>query len=36
MFTRHRGRVALVAKGVKRHTSNFRPVLLALQPLRLN
>jgi len=35
-FTRHRGRVALVAKGVKRHTSNFRPVLLALQPLRLN
>ena len=35
-FTRHRGRVALVAKGVKRHTSNFRPVLLALQPLRLS
>lgn len=35
-FTRHRGRVALVAKGVKRHTSNFRPVLLALQPLKLN
>ena len=35
-FTRHRGRVALVAKGVKRHTSNFRPVLLALQPLKLS
>ncbi|MDR3005604.1 MAG: DNA repair protein RecO [Acidovorax sp.] len=35
-FTRHRGRVALVAKGVKRHTSNFRPVLLALQPLKLH
>ena len=36
VFTRHRGRVALVAKGVKRHTSNFRPVLLPLQPLKLN
>ena len=36
VFTRHRGRVALAAKGVKRHTSNFRPVLLALQPLKLN
>lgn len=35
VFTRHHGRVALVAKGVKKHTSNFRPVLLALQPLRL-
>jgi len=35
-FTRHRGRVALVAKGVKKPTSNFRPVLLALQPLRLS
>lgn len=35
VFTRHRGRVALVAKGAKKHTSNFRPVLLALQPLRL-
>jgi len=34
-FTRHRGRVALVAKGAKKHTSNFRPVLLGLQPLRL-
>ncbi len=35
VFTRHRGRVALVAKGAKKHTSNFRPVLLGLQPLRL-
>ena len=35
VFTRHRGRVALLAKGVKRHTSNFRPVLLALQPLKV-
>jgi DNA repair protein RecO (recombination protein O) len=36
VFTRHRGRVALAAKGVKRPTSNFRPVLLPLQPLRLS
>ena len=36
VFTRHRGRVALAAKGVKRHTSNFRPVLLALQPLKVS
>ncbi|WP_027014711.1 DNA repair protein RecO [Comamonas composti] len=36
VFTRHRGRVVLAAKGVKRPTSNFRPVLLPLQPLRLN
>lgn len=35
VFTRHRGRVALAAKGVKKPTSNFRPVLLPLQPLRL-
>ncbi|GAB2464708.1 DNA repair protein RecO [Comamonas humi] len=35
-FTRHRGRVALVAKGAKKPTSSFRPVLLALQPLRLS
>ena len=34
-FTRSRGRVALVAKGAKRPTSNFRPVLLPLQPLRV-
>ena len=35
-FTRHHGRIALVAKGAKRPTSNFRPVLLPLQPLQLN
>ena len=35
-FTRTRGRVALVAKGAKRPSSNFRPVLLPLQPLRLS
>ena len=35
VFSRHHGRVALVAKGVKRPTSQFRPVLLPLQPLRL-
>ncbi|WP_042425052.1 DNA repair protein RecO [Comamonas granuli] len=34
-FTRHHGRVALVAKGAKKPTSNFRPVLLPLQPLHL-
>lgn len=35
-FSRRHGRVALVAKGAKRPTSNFRPVLLPLQPLRLS
>jgi len=35
VFTRHYGRVALVAKGAKRPSSNFRPILLPLQPLRL-
>jgi DNA repair protein RecO (recombination protein O) len=35
VFTRHHGRLALAAKGVKRPTSSFRPVLLPLQPLRL-
>ena len=34
-FTRHHGRIALVAKGAKRPSSNFRPVLLPLQPLQL-
>ena len=34
-FTRHYGRVALVAKGAKKPSSNFRPVLLPLQPLQL-
>lgn len=36
VFTRRHGRVALAAKGVKRPTSSFRPVLLALQPLLLD
>lgn len=36
VFTRHHGRAALVAKGAKRPSSNFRPVLLPLQPLSLN
>ncbi len=36
VFTRTRGRVALVAKGAKRPSSSLRPVLLPLQPLRLN
>lgn len=35
VFTRHHGRIALVAKGVKRPSSSFRPVLLPLQPLHL-
>lgn len=32
-FTRHHGRIALLAKGAKRPSSNFRPVLLPMQPL---
>jgi DNA repair protein RecO (recombination protein O) len=36
VFTRHQGRIALVAKGAKRPSSNFRPVLLPLQPLQLD
>jgi DNA repair protein RecO (recombination protein O) len=35
LFSRAHGRIALVAKGVKRPSSQFRPVLLPLQPLRL-
>lgn len=35
VFTRHHGRIAMVAKGVKRPTSQFRPVLLPLQPLQI-
>ena len=35
VFSRHKGRVALVAKGAKKPSSNFRPVLLPLQPLLL-
>lgn len=36
VFTRAHGRVALVAKGAKKPSSNFRPVLLPLQLLRLS
>lgn len=35
VFTRHHGRIALVAKGVKRPTSSFRPILLPLQLLNI-
>jgi DNA repair protein RecO (recombination protein O) len=34
-FTRQHGRIALVAKGAKKPSSNFRPVLLPLQQLRV-
>ncbi|MFY3385312.1 DNA repair protein RecO [Paracidovorax sp. MALMAid1276] len=35
VFCRRQGRVALVAKGAKKPSSNFRPVLLPLQPVAL-
>ncbi len=35
VLTRHHGRVALVAKGAKKPSSNFRPILLPLQPLHV-
>ena len=35
VFTRNHGRIALVAKGVKRPSSYFRPILLPLQPLQI-
>ncbi len=35
VFTRNYGRIALVAKGVKRPSSSFRPILLPLQPLHV-
>ena len=35
VFTRQFGRIALVAKGAKRPSSSFRPILLPLQPLHL-
>ena len=35
VFTRHYGRIALVAKGAKRPSSSFRPILLPMQPLHL-
>ncbi|MDR2127799.1 MAG: DNA repair protein RecO [Burkholderiaceae bacterium] len=36
VFCRNHGRMALVAKGAKRPSSSFRPVLLPLQPLLLS
>jgi DNA repair protein RecO (recombination protein O) len=36
VLTRHYGRIALVAKGAKRPSSSFRPILLPLQPLHLS
>jgi DNA repair protein RecO (recombination protein O) len=35
VFTRNHGRIALVAKGAKRPSSSFRPVLLPLQLLHV-
>ncbi len=35
VLTRHHGRIALVAKGAKRPTSSFRPILLPLQMLHV-
>ncbi|MCF8209655.1 MAG: DNA repair protein RecO [Rhodoferax sp.] len=35
VFTRNHGRIALVAKGAKRPSSSFRPVLLPLQRLHV-
>ena len=36
VFTRSNGRIALVAKGAKKPSSNFRPILLPLQLLQLS
>ena len=35
VFTRTHGRVALVARGAKKPSSSFRPILLPLQPLHV-
>jgi len=35
VFTRHYGRVALVARGAKKPSSSFRPILLPMQPLHI-
>jgi DNA repair protein RecO (recombination protein O) len=35
LLTREYGRIAVVAKGAKKPSSNFRPVLLPLQPLHV-
>ncbi len=36
VFTRTHGRVALVARGAKKPSSSFRPILLPLQPLHVS
>ena len=36
VLTRHHGRIAVVARGAKKPSSNFRPVLLPLQPLHIS
>ena len=36
VLTRHHGRIALVAKGAKRPSSSFRPILLPMQPLAVH
>ena len=36
VFTRHYGRIALLAKGAKRPSSSFRPILLPLQALHVS
>jgi DNA repair protein RecO (recombination protein O) len=36
VFTRHYGRIALVAKGAKRPHSSLRPVLQQFQPLQIH
>ena len=35
VFTRHYGRVALVARGAKKPSSSLRPILLPMQPLHV-
>ena len=35
LLTRHHGRIAVVAKGAKKPSSSFRPILLPLQPLHV-
>jgi len=35
MFTRHHGRIALVARGAKKPSSSFRPILLPMQMLHV-
>jgi DNA repair protein RecO (recombination protein O) len=35
VFTRTYGRVALIARGAKKPSSNFRPILLPMQPLHV-